>query len=65
VIGAGAVIFLISAHVVSPAPLTTTTPGLQDAKIGMLEHQADFSSWFDNPMAKGARQYGIDRENGR
>ena len=37
---------------------------LQDAKIGMLEHKADFS-WFDNAVAKCAKQYRVEREKGR
>ena len=37
---------------------------LQDAKIGSLEHGSDFK-WFDNALAKCAKQYRIEREHGR
>jgi hypothetical protein len=38
---------------------------LQDAKIGMFEHAKDVDRWFPAALEKCAKQYRIDRENGR
>lgn len=37
---------------------------LQDAKIGLLESGGNYK-WFDNAVAQCAKQYRIDRNNGR
>lgn len=65
VIGAGGLILYARSQqgaVVSAAD--TYNACLQDAKIGMLEHKADFN-WFDNALAKCAKQYRIDRAKER
>ena len=66
VIGAGGLILFARAQ---HAPFTASAADnynacLQDAKIGMLEHAPAFH-WFENAVAKCAKQYRIDRENGR
>jgi hypothetical protein len=63
VIGAGGLIFL-GAHGVFASAADNYSACLQDALIGMQEHNAD-NHWFDNAVVKCARQYRIERENGR
>ena len=64
-IGAGGLIAFGIAYRGLPASAADTYNAcLQDAKIGMLEHKSDFT-WFDNALAKCAKQDRVDRENGR
>jgi hypothetical protein len=65
VIGAGGLLAIGIAYRGLPVSAADTyNVCLQDAKIGMLEHKSDFN-WFDNALAKCAKQYRIDRQNGR
>jgi hypothetical protein len=66
VIGAGGLILLARIqHGPFPASAADNYNAcLQDAKIGMLEHSADLN-WFDKALAKCAKQYRIEREQGR
>ena len=63
-IGAGGLLLLVSAHPGFPSAADNYNACLQDAKIGMLEHTSDLN-WFANALAKCAKQYRIERENGR
>jgi hypothetical protein len=65
VIGAGGLIAIgIACRGLPVSAADNYNACLQDAKIGMLEHNADYK-WFDNAVAKCAKKYRIDRENGR
>jgi hypothetical protein len=64
VIGAGGLILLVRSGVI-PSAADNYNACLQDAKIGMWEHSADINNWFPKALAKCAKQYRIDRENGR
>jgi hypothetical protein len=66
VIGAGGLILVGIAYRggIPASAADTYNACLQDAKIGSLEHSADWK-WFDKAVAKCATQYRIDREHGR
>ena len=66
VIGAGGLILFARAQR-GPLPASAAdnyNACIQDAKIGLLEHKSDLS-WFDNALAKCAKQYRVEREHGR
>lgn len=66
VIGAGGLLLYARTQQGPPAASAADNYNacLQDAKIGMFEHKADLS-WFDNALAKCAKQYRLDRARGR
>jgi hypothetical protein len=69
VIGAGGMI--LYARVQSgPFPATASAADnynacIQDAKVGIWEHGKDVDKWLADALAKCAKQYRADRQNGR
>lgn len=66
VIGAGG-LFLIARAQRGPLPASAAdnyNACIQDAKIGLFEHKADIK-WLEKALAKCAKQYRVERENGQ